>query len=856
MKPAFRPTAMTRTIAFLSAALSAFCCLAARARVLDDFNDNAKTGWSDFTFVPGFGLPEESSGRFHFEQPPAGQSIFSASTNTTETFTLTEGRTIRFSVDLVSGYGPDSFAVLAFVPVTSDVSTLAGYSLAKSETDFLLVKGINKYFFNEHPADPVKNENVRLVLTLTARDGNVIINGRVLDRDSGDAVIFEQTVVDTPQADALKDGTDSPAEPYLGEGRFALYLYQDDGNTQDKYEIVLDNAEVWVSVSVLLDDFNDNTKTAWEDFTFLPGLGAPVEQNGRFTFEIPPVGQTVFAASSRTSPVFDLTDGERIEFTVDVVSTNGGDSFAVLGFIPTASSVGELAGYAIARSATDILISKGVGKYFCDVRPDVPIKSENIRLSLGLTARDGSVYVNGRVLDPADNDAVLFDFTAVDTPGADTLVEGTDSPAAPWTGSGRFVLIGFANNGTAQEPYQIVFDNAAALRPLSSRNQPPVITAIEPEPFRNFLPADAVIRFTATDDEPLPDEAFSVTLNGTTYTAASGLVPSGAGNERTVSLGGLVPDVSWTAVLSVTDADGAVRTATVLFDTFSPDSLVIEIEDFNFNGGSFWDDPVPIAEGLGPRPESYSWQAGYPEIDYFDTRTDFSSVPYRPGDTVRMQRSLDFERAKFAAAGGSAAGVYDYDVTDLEEGEWMNYTRTFPPGIYEVYLRQAVSNLDRYECVLERVTGNPAAPDQTTEPLGTFVGTLTGFRSANTPLTDATGQNRVTLALAGRQTLRLRQTSTIPDDAGVLQNYLAFIRTGTLSESLTITSVARDPATGTVALTWPSTPDTTYRIESSTNLATWSLLIPALPSQGATTTWSHIPAPPESSPTRFYRVAR
>ena len=31
------------------------------------------------TFVPGFGLPTESGGQFRFEQPAAGQAIFSAS---------------------------------------------------------------------------------------------------------------------------------------------------------------------------------------------------------------------------------------------------------------------------------------------------------------------------------------------------------------------------------------------------------------------------------------------------------------------------------------------------------------------------------------------------------------------------------------------------------------------------------------------------------------------------------------------------------------------------------------------------------------------------------------------------------
>ena len=75
----------------------------ALARVVDNFDDNTKTGWSDFTFTPGFGIPAETGGQFIFTQPPAGQAIFSASTKTSETFALQEGRTVEFRVDLVSG---------------------------------------------------------------------------------------------------------------------------------------------------------------------------------------------------------------------------------------------------------------------------------------------------------------------------------------------------------------------------------------------------------------------------------------------------------------------------------------------------------------------------------------------------------------------------------------------------------------------------------------------------------------------------------------------------------------------------------------------------------------------------------
>ena len=48
---------------------------------------------------------------------------------------------------------------------------------------------------------PLKNQNVTLVLSLTPRGSDLRITTRVLDKDNANAVLFERTVTDTPQAD-------------------------------------------------------------------------------------------------------------------------------------------------------------------------------------------------------------------------------------------------------------------------------------------------------------------------------------------------------------------------------------------------------------------------------------------------------------------------------------------------------------------------------------------------------------------------------------------------------------------------------------------------------------------------------
>src|SRR5436189_5378227 len=193
------------------------------AHVLDDFNDNLKTAWQDFSFPVGpYANIAEQNGQSKFTLQPVGQPIFSASTKTSQTFTLQEGRTVEFSVDLVSGNGPDSFAILAFIPTSSSVSSLAGYGFTKSTTDILITKGIGKYFYNENPTPAIKNDNVTMVLSMTVKNGSVILNAKVLDKDNNRSEERRVGKEDRPEADVHSDGKDSQAASDVGSGTVAL----------------------------------------------------------------------------------------------------------------------------------------------------------------------------------------------------------------------------------------------------------------------------------------------------------------------------------------------------------------------------------------------------------------------------------------------------------------------------------------------------------------------------------------------------------------------------------------------------------------------------------------------------------
>lgn len=756
---------------------------ALHARVLDNFDDNKKTDWTDFTFVPGFGLPKEANGQFQFELPSVSQGIFSASQKTSETFELREGRTIEFRVDVTQAGAKDSFAILAFVPIGNSPGTLSGYGLAKSTTDVLLTKGINRYFVADAGAPAqIKNENITLVLTLTAESGNVRITGKALDKANNNAVLWERTVVDTPAADVMAAGQDSPPGPFITSGYFTLYCYADfDRNApEEPYRVFYDNAQAFVTDTAVLDDFNDNKKTDWTDFTFVPGFGLPKEANGQFQFDLSPVTQAIFTGSQKTSRVFDLAEGERIEFKVDVVQAGAKDSFAVLAFVPIENSPSTLAGYGLSKSTTDILMSKGINRYFvADAGALAQIKNEDITLVLSLTAQNGSVTITGRVLDKASNNAVLWERTVVDTPAADVLTAGQDSPVTPFITKGYFTLYCYADfdRNAPEDPYRVHFDNAVASAPPVAANTAPLISDVLPAAFASFLPQTTKLSFRVADDKALSDGKISLTLNGAKFTSTNGLAIAGTGNTKTATFGGLSANVSYAATLMAEDSEGLTTSQTLYFDTFAENHLVIEIEDFNFENGKFIDKAAPVIEGSGSQPGAYSLQTGTQDVDFNETRTapQAQDTLYRPNDSVRMQHSRDVARSKFTAAGGATASVFDFDVGDIAAGEWLNYTRTFPAGSYEVYLRQAMVNMSSGESVLELVTGDRAKPNQTTRVLGSFLGERTGFQYRNFALTDGTGLTKTIVRLSGVTTLRLRQITPDAADGARFQTYLIFI---------------------------------------------------------------------------------
>ncbi len=172
---------------------------------------------------------------------------------------LLDNQTLEARVDLV---GVNQNDVLADLHVWGDPYA-ATYGFFKGSDGVGLLKAWNwatswAWFFYE--SRPLKNTNVTLVLALTRRGSNLEIRTRILDKDNGNAVLFDRLVIDTPQSDPVLPsravwgmiswpdpaGTPppvlrAPAAVCLGVG----WLNPTNGPSPAA-QVVYDNVEVWL----------------------------------------------------------------------------------------------------------------------------------------------------------------------------------------------------------------------------------------------------------------------------------------------------------------------------------------------------------------------------------------------------------------------------------------------------------------------------------------------------------------------------------------------------------------------------------------------------------------------------------
>jgi hypothetical protein len=323
--------------------------------------------------------------------------------------------------------------------------------------------------------------------------------------------------------------------------------------------------------------------------------------------------------------------------------------------------------------------------------------------------------------------------------GANTYTALCGSDA--WSGTFNGTLTGIdAFNHAGGNGSDVGFNNLSVAPQLAINN-------VTPDDGTTLFNVTNKLSFAAVSPAaPINASGVSLVLNG--VNVSSNLVITGSGSDNiSASYTNLALNRNYTGTITVTNTSGAVVTAPVRFDTFSSGYFTWEAEDFDFSGGQFIDNPVISTNSAS----SYYNTVGISNIDeYAPNYSATQPHTWRTNDAVATDLANDTTRPAF-----TAAGIPDYLVGYFNPGNWLNYTKTFPAGTYNIYARVANGNGGQANCQLAQVVTGRGTTTQTTTALGTFQFSARGWNAFDfVPLTDGSG-NLVAVTLTGQETLRL-----------------------------------------------------------------------------------------------------
>ena len=273
-------------------------------------------------------------------------------------------------------------------------------------------------------------------------------------------------------------------------------------------------------------------------------------------------------------------------------------------------------------------------------------------------------------------------------------------------------------------------NNAAFVESIRKEIAPaiPTVTGISPNG-ASLLQATNKLVFTAIAPSGFNLTNFNLVLNSVNVSAGLTFVTNGTAGTSTnvtATYTGLPQQSINTAVITVRDAIGLAGTASVTFDTFNPNNFIVKAEEFDYNNGSFIDNPAytNVAEA-----DSYF---GLDSVEGIDTHkggatagvNDVNDYRFVDGAGTRTQTPLAAgELPSPTRFGGS--DVPSHMVGNWSSGEWQNYTKTFPAGNYNVYARLSTSSGSTIN--MDQVTAGQGTANQTLSRLGSF--TYTGNSS-------------------------------------------------------------------------------------------------------------------------------
>jgi hypothetical protein len=360
-------------------------------------------------------------------------------------------------------------------------------------------------------------------------------------------------------------------------------------------------------------------------------------------------------------------------------------------------------------------------------------------------------------------------------------------------------------------------------------SQNPALLSSYPTGLHPFEPTNH-LTFTIgpASGSPIPGGSIHMSLNGYDVTSLMTLT-SGASNTWTGSIP-VASNAAYTAVIRATNSTSLSSTFTINFDTFTQNNFMWEAEDFDFNGGSYIDNPVPTGDDMltgtgnsavatgSPAANSYFYYpAGNPAnqsiygVDFTTQGSaDNSDHYYRPFDDCGTELNFDYLRQKFIDAQNSTGdtNIGDFDIGWWNTGWWLNYTRTYPTGQFYVYGRLAGGSGPFSGTTLSMVTGGQGSTNQTTQLLGSFADpNASGWQTWHwVPMLDSNNHQAV-VTLGGVATLRATS------GANLNANYFMLVPAAS-TVSLSISMSGSNPA-----LSFPTQAGFSYTVLYKNSLA-------------------------------------
>ncbi len=216
----------------------------------------------------------------------------------------------------------------------------------------------------------------------------------------------------------------------------------------------------------------------------------------------------------------------------------------------------------------------------------------------------------------------------------------------------------------------------------------------------------------------------ATTMFGSNSTAilgiGSGLSYTGTSSDIVVTAP-LTTNVTYSALILANDANGVQGTTTATFDTIVP-ADTFEAEDWNFGGGNWFGATGENTAG-DPTPDEYYPYNATLEIDAHyqrgvGTGSAGGGAYQRTG--LNTEGANDIKRAADIISTSPLTYANDYDLGNTSGGDWADYTRIFPAGTYNLFVRVSRGNSGTQTDAgkLSLVTSDPTQPNQTIQDLG------------------------------------------------------------------------------------------------------------------------------------------